>query len=432
MTWLRQQPTGHNVLIGGSGNSQLYAGDGGDLLIGSSAQFENGQFVLGEANGTKDGGRDVMEGGNGTGQDLMIGGVGGDAMLAGTGNSVLIGGTGEDILEGGAGNDVLVGGSLINVLMSNDAAGGKSYLLGGTGLNFEFAGAGNDQLFDYSNPSDPLQANAWNVAQGLAAEYHVALPTSSAGPNTEQTLQDLQDAANAISSQVELLNDFTPTPGNLPQLTEYGTITAGSSAVTNLYFLSQQSGTISGTTLNVVTGLSTATLQKLADGVIVTGSGIPTGTTITKVNTNNIVLSNNVSTPGNYSLTFTYPLTLAPTWESGNVARGSNKVTGLEQPIGATGELTKNSNAITNFSSSSHVAVGDWVTAPGIPANTYITQIQSDQSILLSNIAGANATQEQLTISAPLAVGEPVSGSGIPAGTTIASIGSGTVDHALE
>ncbi len=109
MTWLRQQPAGHNVLIGGSGNSQLYAGNGGDLLIGSSAQFENGQFVLGEADGTQDGGRDVMEGG--TGQDLMIGGVGGDAMLAGSGNSVLIGGTGENILEGGAGNDVLVGDS---------------------------------------------------------------------------------------------------------------------------------------------------------------------------------------------------------------------------------------------------------------------------------------------------------------------------------
>ncbi len=144
------------------------------------------------------------------------------------------------------------------------------------------------------------------------------------------------------------------------------------------------------------------------------------------MNTNNIVLSNSVSTSGNYSLTFTYPLTLAPTWESGNVASGSNKVTGLEQPIGATGDLTKNSNAITDFSSSSHVAVGDWVTAPGIPANTYITQIQSDQSILLSNVAGANDTQEQLTISAPLAVGEPVSGAGIPPKTTIASISSGT------
>ena len=63
-----------------------------------------------------------------------------------------------------AGNDVLVGGSLINVMLSNDAAGGTSYLLGGTGLNFEFAGAGNDQLFDYSNPSDPLQAKAWSRA----------------------------------------------------------------------------------------------------------------------------------------------------------------------------------------------------------------------------------------------------------------------------
>src|SRR5215472_2046449 len=33
MTWLRQQPAGHNILIAGAGNSQLYAGNGGDLLI---------------------------------------------------------------------------------------------------------------------------------------------------------------------------------------------------------------------------------------------------------------------------------------------------------------------------------------------------------------------------------------------------------------
>ena len=40
MTWLRQQPAGHNYLIAGSGNSQLYAGNDGDLLIGGNAQIQ--------------------------------------------------------------------------------------------------------------------------------------------------------------------------------------------------------------------------------------------------------------------------------------------------------------------------------------------------------------------------------------------------------
>ena len=290
MTWLRQQPAGHNYLIAGSGNSQLYAGNDGDLLIGGNAKTPDqtgGQFML-----EPGAGRDVFGGSEGgpNDDDLMIGGlagpgdVNGDVMLAGTGNTVLIGGSGEDILEGGGGNVVLMGGSLINVMMSNDASNQTSYLLGGTGLNFEFAGAGNDQVFDYSNRNDPLQASAWSQAQNLAGLYHVVLPnlTSNSQVNPLRSLQNLQVAYNDLSAQAAILDLFYP---DSPHLTQYGTITSGSKTITNLHFM-PVSNPLTGTTTKgqiVVTGLTAAETANLAAGELVTGPGIQAGTTIASV-----------------------------------------------------------------------------------------------------------------------------------------------------
>ena len=162
MTWLRQQPAGHNYLdrrlwqLAALRRQRWRPAHRRQRHV----QLPDRQFVL--AAGWR---AATCSRGQATARPDDRRPAAGDAMIAGTGNSVLIGGSGENILEGGGGSDVLVGGSLINVMMSNDAAGATSYLLGGTGLNFEFAGAGNDQLFDYSNPSDPLQATAWNTAR---------------------------------------------------------------------------------------------------------------------------------------------------------------------------------------------------------------------------------------------------------------------------
>jgi Ca2+-binding RTX toxin-like protein len=425
MTWLRQQPTGHNYLIAGSGNSQLYAGDGGDLLIGGNAHFnpQTGQFVLDPGAS-----RDVF--GGGKGNDLMIGGLGGagDAMLAGSGNDVLIGGNGENVLEGGSGSDVLIGGSLINILMSDSAASATSCLLGGTGLNFEFAGAGNDQLFDYSNPSDPAQASAWSQAQALANQYHVVLPqpATTTSVNPGQAYQDLLNAQNRLSAEFALLNTIYLHP------TQIGTLTSGSNTISNLYY-TQQTGTTTGGS-NVVTGLTT---NQLINGEIVTGTGIPAGTTLTvpvdaqgNPIPGQIVLSNVVTSTGtnNVPLTFSDPIVVAPVWETGSVRSGSSTVTGLAEPIALAGYTTKGSATITGLASTASLAVGDTVSGTGIPAGATIAQILGDNhSILLSQRATAtSSTPVLLTVSKHLMVGQPVTGPGIPAGTTIASIVSGT------
>ena len=59
MTWLRQQPAGHNYLDCRRRQLATLRGNGGDLLIGGNATFntQTGQFVLDPAAG-----RDVLEG----------------------------------------------------------------------------------------------------------------------------------------------------------------------------------------------------------------------------------------------------------------------------------------------------------------------------------------------------------------------------------
>ena len=429
MTWLREQAPGHNYLIAGSGNSELYAGNGGDMMIGANAQFnaQTLQFVL--TPGT--GGRDVFEGGNGN--DLMIGGLGGDAMTAGAGNDVLIGGNGENVLEGGGGSDVLVGGSLINVMMSSDNPGTTSYLLGGSGRNFEFGGAGSDQLFDYSNPSDPLQSSAWATINALATQFNVNitnLPLNSTifPINPLQTVNADLSAQNYLNTIFTLLNSLIVDP------TQYGYLTADNNMVSNLYFMQQTATTTWGS--NIVSFSSAAPISQLIEGDVVTGPGIPAGTTITGLPSDydsplqpyEFSLSNPVTTDETQpvQLTFSDPIVVAPTWENGSVAAGSTSVTDLAELIGATGNTTAGSATIAQIASTATLAVGDTVTGSGIPQNTTIVQITDDHSIVLSQNATVDGTTTNLQFAVPLQVGQPVSGAGIPAGTTIAAVLSGT------
>ncbi len=421
MTWLRNQPAGHNYLIAGSGNSQLYAGTDGDLLIGGNAQFDasTDQFIL--ENGA---GRDVLEGGQGN--DLMIGGLEGtgDAMIAGSGNDVLIGNSGENVLEGGGGSDVLIGGSLINVMLSNDASTATSYLLGGSGLNFEFAGSGNDKLFDYSNPNDPLQAVGWSEATALANLYHVVLPPPQPGSkvNPEQELQSLLDTQDQLSAEVADLNTI------YFNSTQWGSIVSGSNTITNLYFAQLKGNTTNGS--NIVTGLNTS---QLVQGDLVSGVGVQAGTTVVSVTSQEITLSKTIAYSGTDLLAFTEPMIAAAKLENGQITVGSNIINGLQEQLGLAGFTTKGSPTITGLASTSSLQIGDAVAGAGIPAGAIISQIVDDQSIVLSLTATASSANqygvpiaEILSVSSHLMVGQPVTGPGIPSGTTIQTIVSGT------
>lgn len=69
--------SGHDILVGGSGDDKLYGGEGADKLVG----------------------RD--------GDDLLSGGEGADELLGGNGDDQLHGGLGIDILVGGLGENGL-------------------------------------------------------------------------------------------------------------------------------------------------------------------------------------------------------------------------------------------------------------------------------------------------------------------------------------
>jgi Ca2+-binding RTX toxin-like protein len=219
MHWLRQQPVGHNVLIAGSGNSQLYAGNDGDLLIGGNAQWnaQTGQFVLVDTPS----GSDVLVGGSGN--DLLLAAPGslGSKLIAGTGNDVLVGdNTGFNYMVGGPGNDLLLGGNMGNDMISGSVAATKTapatsnILVGGAGIDFLLGAGGDDQLYASSNPA------IWTEAEKTAAAYHVQIspPSNPFSGNKDTLLEDLGSEIKSLNDDIATLNEEGQTASNDPQV----------------------------------------------------------------------------------------------------------------------------------------------------------------------------------------------------------------------
>jgi Ca2+-binding RTX toxin-like protein len=186
---------GQDTLIAGAGNAELFAGDGGDVLIGGSvvtnpstglAQLSpTGQFIL-----TSGAGRDLLEGGSGS--DLLIAGPGspGEVLTAGSGNDTLVAeNNGDNVLQGGVGKDLLLGGSGNDVLISGSTASGGNTLVGGLGLDTLVGAAGSDVLYAYPDPA------TWAItAQSVLRNDNVLLtPPGLPGPTDAiGTLLELQ------------------------------------------------------------------------------------------------------------------------------------------------------------------------------------------------------------------------------------------------
>ena len=89
---------------------------------------------------------ETLNGGGGSGNDLLFGNGGDDILNGQSGSDLLVGGAGNDILSGGGDNDVLVGGA------GNDtfafAAGDSSLSIGGSGNSGTISGF--DTIWDYA------------------------------------------------------------------------------------------------------------------------------------------------------------------------------------------------------------------------------------------------------------------------------------------
>ncbi len=211
---------GRDTLIAGSGSSELFAGDGGDVLIGGSvarqvdssgvpglAQLQNGDYSL-----TAGAGRDILVGGsNALSSDLLIAGPGspGELLIAGQGNDTLVAeNDGADYMEGGSGNDLFLGGPVSNTIDAADSLStGNDTLVGGQGYNQLEAGSGDDDLYDYPTAADS-NGPFWNqaVTAAAAAPYNVVLQSPFGPPGGLDSSQ---------ATLYNLLNKQETQPGGL-------------------------------------------------------------------------------------------------------------------------------------------------------------------------------------------------------------------------
>ena len=95
-----------------------------------------------------DAGDDVLYGGPGGGDDLLMGGPGDDRLYGGIGNDTLQGGPGDDQLRGGPDDDMLDGGE-----------GDDTFVIA--------AGGGNDTVLDFGNGEDRIDLAAFTEIQSV-------------------------------------------------------------------------------------------------------------------------------------------------------------------------------------------------------------------------------------------------------------------------
>jgi hypothetical protein len=181
---------------------------------------------------------------------------------------------------------------------------------------------------------------------------------------------------------------ITTTPSRLPANTKITAVGAGTLTLS----ANANSGGPAAvkTTSPTINGLVTST-GAFAVGQAISGTNVPTETTITAVGAGTLTLSANVTAPGTAVA----------------LTAGSKTVTAA---IASTGAF----------------AVGQAISGTGIPGGTTITAINGS-TLTLSNLATANGPQSLAAGGAPLAVGQEVSGPGIPSGALIAATNGQTL-----
>lgn len=157
-------------VFGGSGNDQIYTGDGNDCADGGT----NADYIdAGDGNDIVVGGTgvDTLYGGNGN--DTIDGGTDNDYIEAGDGDDEVDGGTNADTIEGNAGNDVLDGNAGNDLLYGNDGndaihgGNGADTIVAGTGNDTIHGGAGNDRLTGDSGSDRFVYLNETNGTDTL-------------------------------------------------------------------------------------------------------------------------------------------------------------------------------------------------------------------------------------------------------------------------
>ncbi len=247
----------------------------------------------------------------------------------------------------------------------------------------------------------------------------------------------------------------TTEPGETVNLYEVGSSTIWDANVASTSTLLTGSVLTSGSA--AVSDITSTT--GLFAGEIVTGTGIPAGTTIQTIDSaTSITLSANATTSGPASLAATsfsvqLPFSLTNGTLSlyvqavdpaGNVSPGSNTLTVTIVSIAAdyngdsysdaalysrsaisfTGTLTSGSPLLTGLSSLTGLVTGATITGTGIPSGTSIAAVNA--ASFTGTLAAGSSLVTSLTGTTGLFAGENITGTGIPSGTTIEAVNGST------
>lgn len=113
------------TIDGGSGDDQIWGGDGDDTI---TDLVGNNSIMAGAGNDlvTTGGGQDNVDAGDGN--DMVMAGGGNDTVTGGNGNDILVGGDGDDAMNGGDDYDLIIGGRGADTITGNK---GEDLLIGG-------------------------------------------------------------------------------------------------------------------------------------------------------------------------------------------------------------------------------------------------------------------------------------------------------------
>jgi Ca2+-binding RTX toxin-like protein len=347
------QSGAQEVLIAGSGSSELAGGNGTEVLIGGSVlrtgsdtntsgsttnattHTEAGPAVL-DAHGnyqiaSTPAGKDILAAGSGNDLVVAVPNSAGAIIYGGGGSDILVGGGGQDIINGGSGSNTILGGNLFNIINSNSAEGSSTTITGGGGLNFETAGNGNDTLYDYAD------AATWSGASATASQvYHVNLVPPTPVAQQTQSQLDYVDLIPTINQRNQL-EQIAGSPLTGSVAPDDRTVALTNLTNQTILFYQVVPATIAGNQMT----LDESNGGNVFVGEMTAGPGIPDGTVITNVDSTLRIF------------------TLSNTCQTSN---GQISVQVEIPPM-----------------------VGMTVSGPGVPASTIIAAIPSLSSIILSN-----------------------------------------------
>jgi hypothetical protein len=259
-------------------------------------------------------------------------------------------------------------------------------------------------------PSVGSIVNAIGVPPGAGA---VITNVSNVSTTTFTAIPDKTNILKNVSSVAGLVINQTVTGTYIPAgsyITAIGTNTVTISANTTAAYTVAPTGFVTAGS-PTVTGVSSVSGLIVGQGI--TGTGIPSGTTIT-------------------AFTSSAPLTITLSANATTTSVAS-----------ATGTVTLGSPTITNLSTVSGFIIGQAIFGTGIPTGTTITAIPTSTTLTMSANATATSSGSSATFSgivtsgsaaitlasstAGLSVGQLLAGTGIPVGATIKTISGTTV-----